>query len=194
MDGCGRVRLNPITGQPTTFSYTGDACKHIEWFDSLSRDTRYLMGTGPFTMNSLDTQIIVMGAVIGFGGNNFQNVCNLQNNSDTARKHYYTCFSQSLIGAKSLSNAIPHKYLLYQNYPNPFNPITKIRFDIPKSSVVMITIYNSIGAEAIRLVDKEFKAGSHEVEWNGSEFPSGLYLLKLESGGFIDTKKMLLIK
>jgi hypothetical protein len=99
-----------------------------------------------------------------------------------------------LIGIKNPEASVPGGFRIYQNYPNPFNPVTKIRFDVPKSSIVRLIIYNSLGAEVIRLVDKEFKAGSHEVEWNGSEFPSGLYLLKLESGGFIDTKKMLLIK
>jgi len=145
-------------------------------------------------MNSLDTQVIVLGSVIGSGANNFLNVCLMLYMSDVAKTLYYGNFCSSLIGVEEPSGSIPGEYRLHQNYPNPFNPVTKIRFDVPKSSIVRLTIYNSLGAEVVRIVNNAFKAGSYEVEWNGSDFASGVYLIKFESGGFVETKKMLLIK
>ena len=86
------------------------------------------------------------------------------------------------------------KFYLYQNYPNPFNPETKIKFDLRKSSLTIIKIYNSIGQEIQTLVNKQLQPGSYEVEWNASNFPSGIYFYKLISGEFIETKKMFLVK
>jgi len=98
MDGCGRARLNPLTGQPTLFCYTGDACNRMGWFDSASHDVRLLMGSGPIVMNSLDTQIILLAGVVGYGSNNFLNVCNMFDASESARRYYYDNFNYSVSG------------------------------------------------------------------------------------------------
>jgi hypothetical protein len=89
---------------------------------------------------------------------------------------------------------VPDNYSLSQNYPNPFNPTTNIRFKIVKNSFVLIKIYNIVGKEVNSLVNEKLNAGSYSVEWNASQFPSGVYFYQLRAGDFTETKKMMLIK
>ena len=88
----------------------------------------------------------------------------------------------------------PDEFTLSQNYPNPFNPSTKIEFSIPKSSFVKLTINDVLGQEKYILVNEQFSAGSHSVDFNASNFPSGVYFYRIEAGSFTDSKKMVLIK
>jgi len=97
-------------------------------------------------------------------------------------------------GIKILSNEIPDNYNLYQNYPNPFNPSTAIRFDIPKYSYTKIIVSDALGRKIETLINEELRAGSYEVNFNGSNYPSGVYFYKLQADKFIDVKKMLLVK
>lgn len=98
------------------------------------------------------------------------------------------------IGIKTISNEVPNSYTLHQNYPNPFNPNTIIKFDIPKSDFVSLKIYDALGREISTLVNEQLKPGTYETEFNGANYPSGVYFYKLISGDFIDTKKMILVK
>ncbi len=99
-------------------------------------------------------------------------------------------------------NVVPFKFILEQNYPNPFNPSTKIRFTIPfvianetkQSQIVTLKVYNVLGKEVAVLVTEEKTAGEYEVEFYGLEYPSGVYFYKLESNGFEQTRKMVLLK
>jgi len=99
-------------------------------------------------------------------------------------------------------NTVPEDFILYQNYPNPFNPCTKIRYSIPQSSNVEIKIFDILGNEIEIIVDEYKSAGIYEVEFNASSLPNGTYFYKLRavdpstgSGqGFVETKKMLLLK
>ena len=100
----------------------------------------------------------------------------------------------STVDIKKISNEIPVKYSLHQNYPNPFNPTTNIRYDIPKSSFVKITVYNILGKELATLVNEKLSAGSYEVDWDATSYTSGVYFYKLITDNFVDVKKMLLIK
>jgi hypothetical protein len=89
---------------------------------------------------------------------------------------------------------VPGKFFLSQNYPNPFNPVTKIAYDILISGKVRLKIYDNTGRELITLVEEFKEAGYYTVEFNGSRYASGIYYYKLESGNFISTKKMVLVK
>jgi len=90
---------------------------------------------------------------------------------------------------------IPSKYVLYQNYPNPFNPGTEIRFDLPKSGNVKLEIFNSLGEKVAVLYDGFMEAGYGKVvRWNANGFPSGVYYYRLTADGFVDVKKMVLMK
>ncbi len=85
-------------------------------------------------------------------------------------------------------------FVLEQNYPNPFNPSTKIRFSIPQSSIVKLSVYNVIGEEIAVLADGFYDAGYHEVNFKSQNLPSGVYLYKLQYDGLIQMKKMLLLE
>ena len=91
-------------------------------------------------------------------------------------------------------NVEPSRFYLSQNYPNPFNPVTKIRYSLPQTVYVTLKVYNTIGEEVVTLVNNIEEAGSHLVEFDASDFNSGVYYYKLESGNFSVTNKMMLIK
>ena len=93
----------------------------------------------------------------------------------------------------------PLTYRLDQNFPNPFNPETRFYFEIPKSHKVKIVIYNVLGQKVRTLLNEEFNAGFHIVNWNGCDdscniVPTGIYLYRIKAGNFISSKKMLLMK
>jgi hypothetical protein len=98
------------------------------------------------------------------------------------------------IGIKQLENNIPEKYKLEQNYPNPFNPKTTIKFELQKSSIAKIIIFDILGRKVDELLNLQLQPGSYEVEWDGSYFSSGVYYYRLYAGDFVSVKKMLLIK
>jgi len=85
-------------------------------------------------------------------------------------------------------------YALYQNYPNPFNPITTIEFFIPHASDVKLQIFNSIGVQVATLVSENLPAGKYLRKWIVGNIANGLYFYKLQSNGFTETKKMLVLK
>jgi hypothetical protein len=85
-------------------------------------------------------------------------------------------------------------FKLYQNYPNPFNPATIIDYSIPSESLVNIKIYNSLGEEAIELVNEVQPVGIYKFKLDASNLPSGIYFYRLKSGSFVETKKMVLIR
>ncbi|RPI19867.1 MAG: T9SS C-terminal target domain-containing protein [Ignavibacteriae bacterium] len=92
------------------------------------------------------------------------------------------------------NNGNPQKYSLSQNYPNPFNPATKINYSLAVNGLVSIKIYDILGREVKQLVNEVQNAGQYNIEWNASDYPSGVYFYRIESGSFSETKKMMLIK
>jgi hypothetical protein len=103
-------------------------------------------------------------------------------------------FHVSPIGINNYTSSIPKEYKLYNNYPNPFNPTTKIRFDIPKNSLVRIEVYDVTGREIQNLVNNELKAGTYECEFSGFKYSSGIYFYKLQADNYVSVKKMILVK
>lgn len=105
-------------------------------------------------------------------------------------------FSVNALGATSVSGdeQSPDEFKLNQNYPNPFNPSTTIKFALPVSSSMTLKVYNLLGIEVATLVDEYRPAGSYEVEFDASELSSGVYIYKLTTGSFTDTKKLMLLK
>lgn len=92
------------------------------------------------------------------------------------------------------SGSLPTEFSLEQNYPNPFNPSTKISFSIPEKSNVSLKVYDVLGNEVTNLVEGDFLAGAHEVNFNASKLASGIYFYVLKAGSFSQTKKMNLLK
>lgn len=99
------------------------------------------------------------------------------------------------VGINNTGQGVPSEYRLYQNYPNPFNPNTVIGYQITLSSYAEIKIYNVLGNLIETLVNEKQPAGSYEVDWNGSNFSSGIYFYTLSIDGvFFGSKKMFLLK
>ncbi|MCI0448785.1 MAG: T9SS type A sorting domain-containing protein [Chlorobi bacterium] len=103
-----------------------------------------------------------------------------------------------ILGFNQINSEVPDKFSLSQNYPNPFNPSTKIRFDIASVGTVHRTVrlivYDALGREIQTLVNEQLTPGTYEVDFDGSNLPSGVYYYKLETELFTETKKMVLIK
>jgi uncharacterized lipoprotein YddW (UPF0748 family) len=88
----------------------------------------------------------------------------------------------------------PSTFGLDQNYPNPFNPTTMIGYQLPTRTRVTIVVYDVLGQEVERLVDEVEPAGRHSVPWNGANHASGVYLVRMNSATFTETKRLLLIR
>ena len=113
------------------------------------------------------------------------------------KQNYYRYEADVLIttGPTGITNnEIPVKYELTQNHPNPFNPTTTIKYSIPKPSFVSLKVYDALGKEVANLINQEMDAGYYSVNFDGSNIGSGVYFYRIESAGFVQTKKMLLIK
>lgn len=99
-----------------------------------------------------------------------------------------------LTSIQQTSTQTPDAYKLSQNYPNPFNPSTSINFDIVDKGFVSLKVYDMLGREVANLVNKELKSGSYTYNFNASRLNSGIYFYKLQTGNFVETKKMILVK
>ena len=93
----------------------------------------------------------------------------------------------------------PTKFALEQNYPNPFNPETNIEFDVAKSSLVKISVFDLAGKEVITLVNENLDVGTYNIKWRGIDdkgntLPSGVYFYEMRSADFISMRKLILVK
>ncbi len=98
------------------------------------------------------------------------------------------------IGIKQLRNEVPSGFYLHQNYPNPFNPVTSFRFQVAASRKVIINVFNVPGRLVAELFNEQLSPGTYELDFNGSDLPSGIYLYRMQAGDFSETKKMVLVK
>ncbi|QQS35548.1 MAG: discoidin domain-containing protein [Ignavibacteriales bacterium] len=145
---------------------------------------------------------------------NFETIAFIAGNGTTTTAHNYTYTDvQPIIahyvyrlkqidfdGTFSYSNEVevnllPESYELFQNYPNPFNPSTKVKFNLPVAERAAIYVYDMLGQKVMEVVNKEFTAGTHEVEIDASNLSSGVYVYQLNVGNnFSAIKKMMVMK
>ena len=102
--------------------------------------------------------------------------------------------SEMVASVMTSRTGLPVEYSLQQNYPNPFNPVTTIRYDLPTSSLVRLSVFDILGREVYVLVNEVKKAGSYEVKFDGSNLASGVYLCRMQTGSFIQARKLLLLR
>jgi hypothetical protein len=151
----------------------------VAYLDSTSR-----YGAGESLTLDNNLNVIVTGVL---GGNGYT--------SDIVTVKY-----NQLAGIIRISDNYPVRFLLNQNYPNPFNPSTTIQFSIPPSkgdrgmTSVKLIIYDVLGREVATLINQQMQPGSYSVDWDASNYPSGIYFYKLEAGDNVQSKKMVLIK
>ncbi len=114
-------------------------------------------------------------------------------NTSINRAKLTFCYSDIILSQNN-NELLPNEFSLSQNYPNPFNPSTKIKFSLPKESMLTLIVYDILGREVVKLVNQNLKADFHEVEFSNSNYPSGIYFYRLQAGEFVETKKMILLK
>jgi hypothetical protein len=100
---------------------------------------------------------------------------------------YYDLQNEVVVG-------IPNEFSLKQNYPNPFNPMTKINFDIPNDGFVSLRLFDINGRELKTLMNEFKNSGYYSIDFDASALPSGAYFYKFESGNFVSTKKLVVLK
>lgn len=119
---------------------------------------------------------------------------NLENTNIYAQKLNINGTLGNILNEIKTNNKFPKEFHIFQNYPNPFNPITNIEFDIAESQNVELLIYDILGTEKEVLFDGYMKAGRHKIVFNGLNYASGVYLYKIVTNNYTQTKKLLLLK
>jgi len=112
---------------------------------------------------------------------------------DPARGEYKFSLTQ-LIGVGIEEDGLPKTYALESNYPNPFNPRTTITYQLPEFANVTLDVFNILGQRVAQLVDRQQAPGSYTVQFDAANLASGIYLYRLKTSNFIQTKTMLLMK
>jgi len=111
-----------------------------------------------------------------------------------ANGRYTAIEGSGVIGIQHIGTEVPASYTLFQNYPNPFNPLTTIKFSVPASGHVNITVFELAGRKVETLVDHNLSAGTYETVFDALDLSSGMYFYRITTGDFVQTKKMMLVK
>ena len=118
-------------------------------------------------------------------------------NNIFAAINFYTVWRREfseIIGIQNISSEVPSSFSLEQNYPNPFNPSTNVLFSILNVQFVTLKVYDILGKEVATLINEKLQPGTYEVNWEASQFSSGVYFYRLTAGDFSEMKRMLMIK
>jgi hypothetical protein len=102
--------------------------------------------------------------------------------------------AEMITSVETSPGGTPTAFELSQNYPNPFNPGTTIKYELPASSMVRLSVYDMLGREVSVLVNERRDAGVHEVRFDGSNLASGVYFYRLQAGDFVQSKSLLILK
>ncbi len=100
----------------------------------------------------------------------------------------------NIVGIDDDENINQLSFSVSQNYPNPFNPETRINYVIKENGLVQLTVYNILGQTVKELINEIQSAGSHSVNFNAVDLPSGVYIYTLQVNGYTSSNKMLLLK
>jgi hypothetical protein len=188
--------IKPNASSNTNIQVTD--CEVFLYYQNI--EVSHINSTGPLSVNGTQVNIsglpkvdrakVIVKSYTGLiNGLNLAGLAEVETN---ARISFY-----EVNGIKQISS-IAKDFYLSQNYPNPFNPSTKIRFSIPANGKgaanVKLVIYDIQGREITQLLNKQMASGSYEVEWNASQYASGIYFYRIETNGFSDVKKMVLLK
>jgi hypothetical protein len=149
---------------------------------------------------SKDGEFETIGYVEGHGTTTESQAYSFTDKNVVTGKYQYRLKQLDYDGTFEYSNVIevevtsPSTFSLEQNYPNPFNPSTVISYQLPINGNVTLKVFDVLGNEVATLVDEYKLAGRYEVDFSAGGLSSGIYLYKLQTGDFVDMKKMILIK
>jgi hypothetical protein len=99
-----------------------------------------------------------------------------------------------LTGVRSEDAIRPEDFRLAQNYPNPFNPTTTVSYFLPVGGTVFLKVFSLDGREVAALVNENQSVGEHRIQFNAAALASGVYICRLQMGGFVQARKLLLLK
>jgi hypothetical protein len=176
VEGAIVYAANPSGGTPVNFAVT-EADGSYE-LDGLQPDDYTLVADKP--------EYMAMGtasATIDYG-----------NGGSTAVPDLTFEEVSSIQSSNGTGSTVPAATALYQNYPNPFNPSTCIQFDLPRDARVLLKVFNIIGQEVDLIIDGNQAAGSHIIEFDASQLPTGIYFYRLQVENSVFTRKMILMK
>jgi len=128
------------------------------------------------------------------GSTDFYNQISTNTRSNLTPFKFNVFDATAITSVQTGNSSLVKEFALRDNYPNPFNPSTTISFQLPKSSMTSLKIFNTFGQEIATLIEGEKEAGSHQVQWNATTVASGVYFYRLQAGEFMETKKMILLK
>lgn len=182
------------------FMYSGDPVSGEGWLCIDPADTRMVVCSGPFTLQRNHPITLMYAYVVGRGTDPLNSIEVAREYARVVKDVYDNNFVALPVTVENENN-IPNEFALYQNYPNPFNPVTKIKFSITgvgrngtSSYNTKLIVYDILGREIKKLVNKQMKPGNYEVQFDASQLASGVYFYRLVSGNYSSTKKMNLLK
>ena len=148
------------------------------------------------TLGRLDSIVAGWGVNVGdsIRGRWFVKTYTQLDSASSSSSNFLVTFIRGLIGIQPISTNVPTEFFVSPNYPNPFNPTTNIKFGLPKASFVKISIFNMLGQQVQVLVNQDLNAGEYQADWNAVNFPSGVYVYRIEAGDFVKTSRMVLVK
>lgn len=153
-----------------------------------------------FENGTQSSEWIKIGFVPGFGTTIEMKSYSYTDSKLNSGKYIYRLKQIDFDGAVKYSQevnaevTVPLQYSLEQNYPNPFNPSTNIKFSLPSETKVVLSVFNTLGERVAEIVNGTMKEGYHEVVFDASSIPSGIYFYRMETNKFTDVKKMIVIK
>ena len=155
-----------------------------------------------FAQDKISSSVLGNGAAAAAGAKNKivgtlgQAVIGVTGSSDASHRAGFWYSTIDLVtSVEQIENELlPTEFRLEQNYPNPFNPSTTIRFAVPKASHVTIQIYDVLGRQVATLVDEEYQAGVYKVVFEAGDLTSGLYIYRIQTEAFTQSRKLMLLK
>lgn len=154
----------------------------------IATTTSYFFGIPSASSTTLDYSFM------GKNGEVFLVSPDNENVADTGEIAGFVDWSGDNVTKVEKLNELPIEFSLEQNYPNPFNPTTTLEYSITEVSFVKLTIYDVLGNEVSKLVNKEQMAGKYNYNFDATNLSSGTYFLQINAGNFTDVKKMVLMK
>ncbi len=190
LGGVNCANVNPL------YLFSGDPLTQTGWINTIPKDQRNLLNTGPFRLEKNKPVDILFANIVGRGSDYLNSITVAKNYTANIIDYYRQNFPNSILtGVRDLPQVI-NNFNLYQNYPNPFNPSTRIKYSISTSSLVSIKIYNILGKEVAILLNEQKNPGEYQLTFNSGKYnlSSGVYFYKLSAGSFTSVKKMMLLK